>query len=252
MPAVIKKLFTIKFSELIVISITVPLTFAGMAPSVNFAQVIKPIPDLQIESIMFNPDLKILIIEGQTSFPNESLWIDDQEMGEVIQLTTDSNGRFIAAMDDSYLSASIGSHEIIAYVGATNITTPLTGSSTAQYSIDENYNVSLNLSKGEGITLLGGDIITADLKNQQQKYQMKLVSRRDSQPTIYKAISYRGVVFWQTVLKVITYAVILLIIIIAVIRRRRRKKAMGQSFWSLGKGIYFKQDPNNQSPKKPN
>jgi len=251
MKTTIKKLKSIKISELIVVGIVIPLTFAGMSPSVNFSQEIMPIPDVQIKTIIFNPDLKILQIEGQTIFKNETLWIDDQEQGEVIKLTTDSNGRFIAAMDDSYLSASVGSHEIIAYVGVTNITTPLTGSSKAQYTINENYNVSLDLSKSQGITLLGGEIITSDLKVEQEKYQMKLVSQRESQPTIYKALSYKGVVFWQTVLKIFTLVIVVLIIVLAIIKRQRRKKALGQSFWSLGKGIYFKQDPTNQLPKKP-
>jgi len=241
MKNIIKKLSAIKISELISISIVVPILGFNLSLNTNISQIINPTPDPQITAINIHQNLRAISIEGDTECPDELLWIEDLEQEEIFQLTTDHEGGFILAADDTMLIAQPGSHKIIAFMGVTSSKDPILKSNEVNYYIDQDYNAGLDLSGDSQVIMTTYDSTRSEIAQLQKQYNQNYIGSSSNHPLSYEALSYKNTVFWITVFEYVIIALMLIFIPFAIIRRWRRKKARHESFWSLGKGIYFDQ-----------
>lgn len=234
----LKKLFSIKISELIFISAFIPLIGFSLS-GINLNLDIFPPENPKNKVITTHPNLRALSIEGHMGYANRLMWLEDQEQEEVVQLYTDENSNFIAALDNSSLITQVGSHKVIAYMGITTSETSLIKSNVADFFIDKNFNVILDPESSKGITVLSSDMTKSEFEATQKKYNVRVVGSSKYFPLIYRALSYKETFFRFTVYKRVIYLILLLFVPYALMMRWRRKKSRHESFWSLGDGIYF-------------
>lgn len=243
MKKIIKKISSIKVSELISMAIVIPVLGISLSLNTNISQIINPANDPQITAINIHQNLKTISIEGETDYPDELIWIEDLEQEEIFQLTTDQEGNFILGADDTMLIARPGQHKIIAFMGATSNKDPILKSDEVNYFIDSDYNAGLDLSGDNQVTMTTYDTTKSEIAQLQKQYSQNYIGSSSNHPLSYQALSYKNTVFWMTVFEYVIIILLFLFIPFATIRRWRRKKASNESFWRLGKGIYF--DPKH-------
>lgn len=236
-----KKLFSIKISELIIIVVFIPslLIFVNNQ-NVNVGVTVLPPQDPQITTITVYPDLKALSISisGETIYNTQLMWLEDQEVGEAVELTTDTGGYYIAALDNSSLLTSIGTHKVIAWTTIEQEDITVLVSNVLAYSVDEQFNVTLEPLSGD-IILLTDNITQDEFNALVDKYKLSVLSSSEYEQLHYQRLSYEEMFSWFTVYKWIIYIIIIVFVPYLLISRWRRKKAEHKSFWSLGDGIYF-------------
>lgn len=236
-----RKFFSIGISELIVIPIILPffIILFSLTNEAKLEFIISPAKNPEIKTMTIHPNLKAISIGGQMGYAYQPMWIEDQEQREIIQLLTDENGDFVAALDSSSLITHEGKHKVIVYTGITTSETPLVRSNTVEFFIDKNFNVILDPKSAKDVILLNSDMTKSEFEAEQRKYDLKIVSSVEYYPSIYKPLSYKETFYRFIILERIIYLILILFIPYALMMRWRRKKSRHESFWSLGDGIYF-------------
>lgn len=238
----LKKLFSIRVSELVIIVGLVPiLVFLLDNQNVNIGVTVLPPQNPVITTITVYPDLKALSIgvAGETIYNTELIWLEDIVIGKAIELTTDTGGSFVAALDDSSQWTSVGVHKVIALMEIEQDEVILLKSNLLIYSIDEQFNITLNQQSGD-IKLLTDNITEEEFQGLQDKYQLTVLKPDNKILLKNRGSSYEKMSTLYPVFEWTIYVIVLLIIPYLIIKRWRRKKTEHKSFWTLGKGIYFK------------
>jgi len=236
----LKKLFSIRISELIVLVVFIPSLWAlSNNQNINLSVTILPPQDPQITTITVYPDLKALSISGEAIYNTQLMWLEDQEVGEAIELTIDTGGHYVAALDNSSQLTSVGTHKVIAWTTIEQDEVILLESNVLTYSIDEKFNVALDSISRDDVTLLTDSITEDEFKDLQDKYQLSVLSPSEYERLKYQRLYYEKMRPWFTVFRWIIYIIVLVFVPYLLISRWRRKKAQHKSFWSIGKGIYF-------------
>lgn len=249
----LKKFSLIEISELIVVLIIIVmgdvLVNFSFAAETELRLRILPSPESeitkpQITTIIVYPNLKALSIGGDMGQSNKTMWLEDLEQDEISQLLTDENSDFIAALDHSCLTARKGLHRVVVYIATAEDESVLLSSDIVTFTIDDDFNVILDPSSANDVTLSSHNITRNELEDLQSKYQLKIIGAGDIQPLINRLKSYTELVdryvIWRWV--IIIYSG--LAIIFLIVRRWLRKRSQHKSFWSLGNGIYL---PHNNS-----
>lgn len=240
----IKKLFSIRISELIIIVVLFPpLWFLLNNQNINIGVTVPPPQDPKITTITAYPNLKAFSIgiAGKTIYNTQLIWLEDQAIGKAVEVITDTGGYFVATLDESSHLASVGSHKVIALIEFGQDQVIILKSNVLAYTIDEQFNITLDPLSSD-VTLLTANITEDALKGLQDKYQLSVLSSNDYAQLKNRWLSFERMFFWFTVFEWTIYVIILLYVPYLLVRRWRRKKAEHKSFWSLGRGIYFKHD----------
>ncbi len=185
----IKKLFSIEISELIVLVVFVPSLWALLNnQNVNLSVTVAPLEDPQITTLTVYPNLKALSISisGEAIYNTQLMWLEDREVGEAVELTTETGGYFVAALDNSSQMTSIGSHRVIALMEIEQDKVILLISDVLAYSIDEQFNVTLDPFSGNDVTLLTDNITEDEFKALQDKYQLSVLSSSEYEQLKYQ------------------------------------------------------------------
>lgn len=240
----IKKIFSIEMSELVVIVVFAPFLLAILNnQNINIGVTVPPPQDPKITTVIAYPNLKApsIGIAGKTIYNTQLIWLEDQVTGQAIELITDTDGYFVATLDESSQFTSVGAHQVIALIEIEQDEVILLKSNVLSYSIDEQFNITLE-PFSEGITLLTANITEDSLKGLQDKYQLSILSSNDYAQLKNRWLSFEQMFFWFTVFEWTIYVIVLLFVPYLLIRRWKRKKAEHKSFWSLGRGVYFQHD----------
>ena len=238
----IKKLFSIEISELVAIVVLVPSLYAfANNQNVNIGVTVPPPRDPLITTITAYPNLKALRISGETIYNTQLMWLEDQEVGEAVELTTDTGGYFVAALDNSSQLTGVGTHKVIAWTTIEQEEVIVLVSNVFAYSVDEQFNITIDPSSSD-ITLLRENITQDEFNALQDKYKLSVLSSSEYEQLHYQRLSYEKMFSWFTAYQWTIYIIILVFVPYLLIRRWRRKKAEHKSFWSLGDGIYFKHE----------
>lgn len=242
----LKKFFSIEISELIVLVVFFPFLWILLLnnQSVNVSVIVEPLQDPQITTLTVYPNLKALSISisGEAIYNTQLMWLEDQEVGEAVELTTETSGYFVAALDSSSQLTSVGSHQVIAIIEIEQDEVILLISEILAYSIDEEFNVTLDPFSGNDVILLTDDITEDEFKALQNKYQLSVLSSNEYERLKYRRLSYEKMFSWFTVFQWTIYIITLVFVPYLLIRRWRRKKNQGKSFWDLGNGVYLPKD----------
>lgn len=236
----LKKLSSIKISELIVVTIFLPFVILSLTNRVKLELVISPSENPAIKTITVHPNPRALSIGGQMGYANQLMWLEDQEQKEIIKLYTDENSNFIAALDSSSRLTRVGSHRVVALIEIVQDKTILLESEVLRYTIDNEFNVTLDPASRRTIAFRIQNITDDELKALQSKHQLSILSLDRNQEIKSQWTSIKEMFFWFAVYNWTIYAILLLFVPYLIVKRWRRKKAEHQSFWSLGRGIYFK------------
>lgn len=237
----IKKLSSIRISELIIIVVLFPSLWALLNnQNINIGVTVLPPQDPEITEITAYLNLKALSISvaGETIYNTQLMWLEDQSTGQAIELTTDTSGHFVAALDSSSQWTSVGTHQVIALIEIEQKEIILLKSNVLSYTIDEQFNVTLD-PFSEDVNLLTANITVDEFKSLQDRYQLSLVSSADYALLKNRWLSFARMFFWFTVFEWTIYIITLVFVPYLLFRRWRRKKSEHQPFWALGKGIYF-------------
>lgn len=236
-----KKLLSIRISELIVLVVFVPSLWAFLQnQNVNVSVNVPPPQDPEITTITVYPNLKSLSINisGETIYNTQLMWLEDQEVGEAVELTTDTGGYFVAALDASSQLTSVGSHQVFAWTTVEQEEVIMLKSDVLIYFVDEQFNITLDPAS-DNVTLLTDDITEDEFKALQNKYQLSILSSDDYEELEYQRLSYEKMYSWFTVFQWVIYSILLIFVSYLIIKRWQRKKKKHKSFWSLGDGIYL-------------
>lgn len=237
----IKKLFSIRISELIVLVVFIPSLWVFLNnQNVNVGVTVLPPQDPEITTITTYPNLKSLSISisGEAIYNTLLMWLEDQEVGEAVELTIDTSGYFVAALDNSSQLTSVGSHQVFAWTTIEQEEVIILKSDVLFYSINEQFDITLD-SASSDVTLLEEDITEDEFKALQDKYKLSILSSDEYEQLRYQRLSYEKIFSWLTVFQWTIYIIVLLFVPYLLIRRWKRKKGEHKSFWSLGDGIYF-------------
>ncbi|MBU1165232.1 hypothetical protein KKA15_06785 [Patescibacteria group bacterium] len=244
MKRLLKKLLSIRISELIVLVVFVPILGSLLNnQNVNVSVTVPPPQDPEITAVTVHPNLKALSISvaGETIYNTQLIWLEDQAVGEAVELTTDTGGYFVAALDESSQLTTVGPHQVIALLEIEQNETILLKSNIVTYTIDEKFDVVLDPINGD-VALTVSNITEDEFTNLQERYKLRVLPSSDYEQLKYRWLSYEQMFSWFTVFEWTIYVIILLFIPYLLIRRWRRKKAEHKSFWSLGDGIYFQHE----------
>ncbi len=242
MKKIFKKLLSIEISELIVAVAIIPSLWAFLGDgNVNVSVSVPPPQDPLITTVTVYLNLKALSISGETIYNTQLMWLEDQEVGEAVELTTDTGGYYVAPLDNSSSFTSVGTHEVIAWTTIKQEEVILLVSNVLAYTVDEQFNITLDPSS-DGIILLTDTISEDEFKALQDKYKLSVLSSSDYEQLKYQRLGYEKMFFWFTAYQWSIYIILLAFVPYLIIRRWRRKKAEHKSFWSLGDGIYFKHE----------
>lgn len=240
MRRLLKKLSSIKISELIVLIVFMPI-FGTLLNSqnVNIGVTVALPQNPKMTSITVHPNLRALSIVVETIYNTQLMWLEDQETGQIIELTTDKEGYFIAALDNSNRLTQVGTHRLMALIEIVQDKTILLESKVLWYTIDNEFYITLDPASRRSTALRIQNITTDELKALQSKYQFSVLSADRYQLIKSLWTSSQKILFWFAVCRWIIYAILLLFVPYLIIARWRRKKAENKSFWSIGRGIYF-------------
>ena len=241
MKRLFKKLFSIRISELIVLVLFVPIFGTLLSnQNINIGVTVALPQEPKMTSITVHPNLRALSIVVETVYNTQLMWLEDQETGQAVELTTDKEGYFVVALDNSSQLTQVGRHRVLALIEIVQDKTILLESEVLWYTIDDEFNVTLDPARRRPTALQIQNITTDELKALQSKHQLSVLSADRYQLLKSLRTSSQKILFWFAVYRWIIYAILLLYVPFLIIKRWRRKKAKHQSFWSLGQGIYFK------------
>lgn len=239
MKNIFKKIGNIRISELIiVVLIIIPLACYAVQTNVNVSVTVLPPQAPKITTIIVYPDQSAIGIQGETDYKDQVISLTDQSIGETVQLHTDDQGDFIAVLDDSSRFTQVGHHQIVALVELEREDCSHIDGGIVGYSIDEDFQVTIDPGSSQDVALSDDDISRSELKalqkqNQQIDSSVYIQEKCNGIAMVYTEELHRLAV-WQWV--VIIFAG--LSIISLLIKRWRRKKKQGKSFWDLGNGVY--------------
>jgi hypothetical protein len=234
-----KKFLFARLSELIILVPLVPFMLFLNSQSIDVNLSVPPPQDPKITTIIVYPKLRAIGIVGETVYNRQVVWLEDQQVGEAVEITTDTNGHFVAALDSASAFVRPGAHQVVALVEIEQDKVFLVESNVLVYSIDDQFKVTLDPASRGDISLQISDITEEEFKALQATYQLRTLSADERQLLAYREMGLRAILFWFTVFQLIIYIILLVVIPYFILLRWRRKKAQHQSFWSIGKGIYF-------------
>ncbi|GEM_PF-3563312 len=239
----IKKFLFARLSELIILVPLVPFVLFLNSQNINVKLSVPPPQDPKITTIIVYPKLRAIGIVGETVYNRQVVWLEDQQVGEAVEVTTDTNGHFVAALDSASAFVRSGAHRVLALMEIEQDKVFLVKSNALVYSINDQFEVTLDPASRGDINLQISDITEEEFKALQSTYRLRILSVDEHQQLAYREMGLREILFWFTVFQWIIYIILLAVIPFFIFLRWRRKKSQHQSFWSIGKGIYF------QSPK---
>jgi len=236
---IVKMSNSIQISELIVFIAFMPFFGINLAKNTTLNQIIYSAQKPVFTSITVHKNVRAISIAGTTEFPNQRIRIENAIQEEIIELTTDDGGKFIAVLGSSFQSSQPGKHEVLTTVKGSSTASPMIASERLGFTIDDNFLITLDEGDSDTVTLQYRDISREDIASLQTQYHLTLVTSPGFMPGLYREISYEHLIRFYTAFSRIIYGLVGAFALFAFTRRWQRKTASGKSFWSLGKGIYF-------------
>lgn len=234
----IKKLHSIRISELIVIGSFIPFVFLISQGNVNVGVTAAPPQAPEITTITVHPNLRAITIAGESIYNTAKLYLEDTSRGRAVELSTDKDGRFVAALDPSQFTKT-GTHQVRAIIEIKqNNRYYYLESDLVTYSLDKNFNLVLDPADRSEVSVLTQDIASDKFKARQSQHRLLALRPSEYQVFTETLSYYQEMNFWLTVYKWIIYLILITFIPFALLKRWQRKKAEHQSFWHLGNGVY--------------
>jgi len=238
MKRVIRKLSAVKISELIVIASFIPFILFTSSGNVNVGVTVAPPQPPKITAITVHPTLRAITIAGESIYNTEKVYLEDTSRGRAVELSTDEEGRFVAALDPSQFTKT-GTHQVRAIMEIRQEEYILLESSLITYSLDKNFNLTLDPANRQAVALLIEDITSDELARRQEASRLRTLSFTEYQALNGELEAYQEMDFWLTVYEWTIYLILVTFIPFALLKRWHRKKAEHQPFWSLGNGVYI-------------
>lgn len=238
-----KRIIHAKISELISVFVVIPLILLVQSnANINVSVFVAPPQDPIITEIISHPNLNALTIKGESIYNTETVQIEDQIQRQAVEVVTDVEGNFTAVIDGSSKLTWEGPHKIVAYIHIKQDQVIVLESDEVLFDIDEKFNVVFDSANTKDVLLSVNKITTEEIEILQTQNDFSILPHAHYEAFKGYVSSYRNLSQLYQSYQLVIYLLILFFFLFAMTRRVKRKKANGQSFWSLGKGIYFPQE----------
>lgn len=252
----IKRIFLTKISEFLVILFMaigfVGFYMVGTAAETHLMLSVFVPKEPKIDSITIYPNINAVSFNGQMGYAEKITWLDDQESGEIIQFLTNEDSKFTAALSSTSLMLQPGLHKVVAYLNlmGKDKKEGLIKSNVVGYLIDENSKLILDPQSSKDVVISTQDISLGEFRSLQQKFQVSIVRPSQSAQVNYWLEGYQEAYVWFIVWEWSVVFIYLVSVCVLIYQRWRRKKRQGQSFWSIGKGVYLDLGHNQNSSNR--